>query len=83
MNLLLDTHTLIWLLNGDSEISSVARSAIENTSNEKYVSIATLLEIAIKVSLNKLELKRPYEEIKKQIDDNGFLVLQISFKHSL
>lgn len=39
MNLLLDTHTLIWLLEGDNNLSSTAREQIENPANTNYLAI--------------------------------------------
>ena len=51
MDLLLDTHSLIWFLNGDKKLSVMAKSAMENTENSKIVSIASIWEIAIKISL--------------------------------
>jgi PIN domain nuclease of toxin-antitoxin system len=53
VNLLLDTHALIWFLEGDSQLSQTARSAIENPENTNFVSITTFWEIAIKNSLGK------------------------------
>jgi PIN domain nuclease of toxin-antitoxin system len=50
MDLLLDTHALIWFLNGDNKISDKAKSAIENQKNTKNVSIVSIWEIAIKIS---------------------------------
>ncbi len=49
---LLDTHTLIWFINGSQELSGIARQAIETENADNYVSIASLWEIAIKISLN-------------------------------
>ena len=51
MNLLLDTHALIWFLEGRTELSTVARSAIENPIHVKWVSMVSLWEIAVKVNL--------------------------------
>lgn len=48
MNLLLDTHTLIWFLEGDENLSANALSAIQNPANTCFVSSASLWEIAIK-----------------------------------
>ena len=48
MDLLLDTHSLIWFLNGDKKISDKVKKAIEDPKNLKIVSIATIWEIAIK-----------------------------------
>lgn len=60
MRNLLDTHALIWFINGDTQLSEKARSAIEQEGAVNYVSIASLWEIAIKVSLGKLDLKTPF-----------------------
>jgi len=42
MKLLLDTHSLIWFLNGDEKLSETVKNAIENPNNEKLVSIASV-----------------------------------------
>jgi PIN domain nuclease of toxin-antitoxin system len=55
MRLMLDTHTLIWFLNGDPKLSQKAGNAIENLDNLKIVSIASIWEIAIKLSLKKFK----------------------------
>lgn len=54
---LLDTHTLIWFIGGNQELSQTAREAIETENVINFVSIASLWEIAIKISLGKIELK--------------------------
>lgn len=53
---LLDTHVLIWALNGDTRLLDTHARLIENGSN-CYVSIASLWEIAIKQSLGKLDVR--------------------------
>ena len=55
MTFLLDTHTLLWFLNGDSHLSTKAQALIEDPINERLISIASLWEMAIKVSIGKLE----------------------------
>jgi len=52
--LLLDTHAMLWFLNGDERLSPKARDYISDATIIKYVSIASLWEIAIKISLKKL-----------------------------
>jgi PIN domain nuclease of toxin-antitoxin system len=79
MRNLLDTHTLIWFVNGDSQLSNIAKKAIEESDAVNYVSIASLWEIAIKVSLGKLQLKTPFQNVSQQIEENGFRVLPITF----
>lgn len=84
MRLLLDTHTLLWFLWGDPQISASARALIEDEANEKFVSVASLWEIAIKVSLGKLTLAKPFGEyMREQIDLNGFQILPIRFEHTI
>jgi PIN domain nuclease of toxin-antitoxin system len=60
MNLLLDTHTFLWFIMGNPDLSGKARAAIEDLANEKYVSVASVWEIAIKVSVGKLSLSAPF-----------------------
>ena len=57
---LLDTHTLIWFLNGSKELSKTALQLIETEGAANFVSMASLWEMAIKISLGKLELKVPF-----------------------
>ena len=64
MNILLDTHTFLWFLGGESELSKQARVLIENPEHVKYISIASFWEIAIKNSLGKLTLDVPFVELK-------------------
>jgi len=83
MNLLLDTHTLIWFFNGDSQLSDKARKAIEDEKNLKFISIASLWEIAIKIGLRKLEFDGGVKEVAILIDINGFEIVPISVEHTI
>jgi len=80
MDYLLDTHTFMWFVNGHDELSSLARKTIERKGTNNFVSIASLWEIAIKISIGKLKLKTPFAAIPQQIIDNGFQVLPIKFE---
>jgi len=81
MDYLLDTHTFLWFINGDPELSKNARNIIENGSS-KYISIATFWEIAIKINIGKLELDMPFAELKFHAAKNGFESLPITFEHT-
>ena len=83
MEYILDTHTFLWFINGDKQLSEKAKKSIEDTSATKYISIATLWEIAIKVSIGKLELDMPFEELKQHVLLNGFELLLVMFEHTL
>jgi len=82
MKLLLDTHAFLWFCEGDSQLSQSAREAIEDRENSKHVSHASAWEAAIKVSLGKLKLSVPYEEIfPGAVSSNGFIDLPTCHEH--
>lgn len=83
MNLLLDTHSFIWFVNGDENLSAKAKKEILKPSNTKLISIASIWEMAIKTSLGKLKIHRPFKEVLNQINENGFEILPIDFEHTL
>lgn len=83
MNLLLDTHTFLWFTAGDSNLSQTARAAIEDENNNLYLSVASIWEIAIKVSIEKLELSEPFEVlIPDMLAENEIELLDISVNHA-
>lgn len=61
MNLLLDTHVLLWALLDPSRIQPLVRAAVADSANRVIVSAATAWEIAIKQSAGKLVLPGPAE----------------------
>jgi PIN domain nuclease of toxin-antitoxin system len=63
MRLLLDTHSFLWFINGDQRLSLRARSLIADADNQVLLSVACVWEIAIKVSLGKLSLEKPFEQL--------------------
>ncbi|PZU86702.1 MAG: PIN domain nuclease [Chryseobacterium sp.] len=81
MKYLLDTHTLLWFFEGNSNLSDDARSAIENADNICFVSIASIWEIAIKISLGKLTLEISLNDLKSEILKNDFQLVPIEFDH--
>lgn len=62
MKLLLDTHALLWHALNDAKLTDNARAAIQDTSNEVFVSPATYWELAIKISIGKLTVQRPFDD---------------------
>lgn len=81
MNLLLDAHALIWFLSGDRRLSNNARYAIEAANNRKSISIASLWEMAIKVSLGRLEFSMGFRGFLNLIEENGFEITPLHFNH--
>lgn len=82
MNLLLDTHALLFFVNDDQLLSDTAKNAIEDNANEIYVSIVSAWEITIKSSLTKLQIPKPVEIfIPEQLQLNDFHLLPIKISH--
>ena len=82
MRLLLDTHTFLWFIMGDPKLSEKARALIEDTRNERLLSIASLWEMAIKHSVGKLSLGQPFEVlIPQQLERNSIEILPITVAH--
>jgi PIN domain nuclease of toxin-antitoxin system len=84
MKLLLDTHILIWLVEGSDNLSQAARTAIENEANSLYLSIASLWEMAIKMSLGKLQLGIALDRVvESYIIPSEIEILPIHLNHLL
>lgn len=82
MRFLLDTHSLLWFLAGDESLSERASRIIENPDSGILVSIACVWEIAIKHSLGKLKLARPFDEFfPDQLANNSISLLGIRLSH--
>lgn len=81
MILLIDTHALIWYIEGNKKLCKHVVSVIENTENTIFVSKASLWEMAIKMSLKKLEMSIPFNELEKFLEENEFAILDYTFEH--
>ena len=81
MQYLLDTHAFIWFINGDKTLPKNIKEIIANTDNDCFISVASIWEIAIKQSLNKLELKDNFSKIETFIEENDITLLPIEFDH--
>jgi PIN domain nuclease of toxin-antitoxin system len=55
MKLLLDTRSILWMLDEPHRLSSIAQDTIDDTDNELFYSTMSILEIAIKVRIGKLK----------------------------
>lgn len=82
MQLLLDTHALIWFFSGNANLSDTARNLIEDINNIKYISVASAWEMAIKQSKGKLSLSVPLDDyIREKIKLEDFQLLEIKLSH--
>jgi PIN domain nuclease of toxin-antitoxin system len=81
MDILLDTHAVIWLLEGSDKLSPVAKKEIENLDNQIFVSVISLFEIAIKVKIGKLGFTQAIPAIVKELDNQAIQLLPLTDLH--
>ena len=75
---LLDTHVLLWMLFDEGKLSHRALETLKH--NDLCISIASIWELAIKTSLEKLKLPRTLHEIAGACDHMGIDIIGISLK---
>ncbi|MCL2361872.1 MAG: type II toxin-antitoxin system VapC family toxin [Defluviitaleaceae bacterium] len=81
MDILLDTHAVWWFLKGNDKMPSSVRNTIQNTENVIHVSVATIWEVAIKMSIGKLEFDGDIDGFIEAIEKEDFSLLNISPEH--
>jgi len=82
MKVLLDTHAFLWYCIGDSHLSPEAKKTIEDNSCQPLLSVASIWEMAIKVSLGKLRFLRSFDEIIPELLQlNGIILLPLVMNH--
>ena len=83
MRLLLDTHALLWWLDGDRRLSAKVRRAIQDKSNSILVSAASAFEIATKARLGKLPgAVDVAADVAGCLASQGFAGLEITVLHA-
>jgi PIN domain nuclease of toxin-antitoxin system len=80
VNLVLDTHILIWWQANDPKLSTKARAMIFDHDNSIFVSSLSLWEIAIKSALGKLEVE--FDQVTQAVEDDGFTILNFTKAHA-
>ena len=83
MNLLLDTHIIIWALNDDSHLSTKARELILDPDNTIFYSTVSVWEVLLKHAKRPHEI--PFDEVAfaEACGDAGFVPLNLLDKHIL
>lgn len=80
MKLLLDTSVLIWTLLEQHRLSPSAADAIEDETNDIFVSVVSAWEIEIKIAKGKL---RAPSDLETTLGEQRFGLLQVTLEHAL
>lgn len=79
MNLLLDSHTLLWLMEANPSLSGTAAALIADPANRLHLSMASIWEIGIKVGLKKMGLSVPFATfLATAVNGYGLIVVPIT-----
>ena len=82
MRLLLDTSSFIWFAAGSVRLSGKVREIMENFDNELVMSVASLWEMAIKVSIGKLDLLEDFDQFNpEKLEENEIEILHVRLAH--
>jgi PIN domain nuclease of toxin-antitoxin system len=79
MDILLDTHTFIWYIEGNPKLTEKAREALEMSADKVYLSIISLWEISIKTGKNQLTLQNQFDDLLEVLDSLQIEILSITF----
>ncbi|HLI63884.1 MAG TPA: type II toxin-antitoxin system VapC family toxin [Terriglobales bacterium] len=83
MNLLIDSHVLLWWLAAPDKLSPSAREGLQNPGARVYVSAAVAWELTIKTNLGKLDAGEVISRFAAVLMEKGFFRLAISTDHAL
>lgn len=81
MNLLLDTHILIWTLNDDRRLPKRAKKLILDKNNDIYYSVVSVWEISVKHANHPDNVEFTGKELAHFCEEAGFLPLELQSKH--
>ncbi|WP_303285395.1 type II toxin-antitoxin system VapC family toxin [Marinobacter sp. SS8-8] len=83
MNLLLDTHILLWAAAEPGKLSPEATALINDENNRLYFSAASLWEVVIKNRLGRPDFRVDPHLLRRGLVDNGYSELPITSQHTL
>jgi PIN domain nuclease of toxin-antitoxin system len=81
MKYLLDTHIVIWIAENSNRLTERMKEVLLDDASEKYVSIVSAWEAALKFGTGKLTIQGGLEALLDEIDKNGFILLPVEREH--
>jgi PIN domain nuclease of toxin-antitoxin system len=82
LNLLLDTHAFLWGAADDPRLTEAARTTLLDPGNTLHLSVASVWEMAIKISLGKLRMPGRWTDlVRREVTANDILWLPIEIEH--
>jgi PIN domain nuclease of toxin-antitoxin system len=83
VNVLLDTHVLIWWIENNRRLGKRARAIILDDASTVWISAATIWEISIKAAVKRLDVKPAFiDALSSEMTRSGFRPLPVAFEHA-
>lgn len=83
MNLLPDTHLLVWAALLTRPVPKAAKLLLESPANEVFFSAASIWELTIKANLGKRGFQIDPRVLRRSLIDNGYQELPVTSEHAL
>ena len=83
MNLLLDTHLLLWAASEPQRLSAKARALLLDPSNQPVFSSASLWEITIKNGLERSDFSVDPRRLWRMLLVNGYREISVTSEHAV
>jgi len=84
VNYLIDTHAFLWIAANDSKLSNKVRALFLDSENLLFLSMASIWEMAIKISLKKLSIGQSLKDfLQMNLGSNDIEILNIKVTHIL
>ena len=83
MNVLLDTHVLIWWIRNSGQLGKRAKALIQDAETSVWISTVSVWEISIKAALERLDVQQGFiDELPHEMELSGFRPLPVTFDHA-
>ena len=73
MKYIIDTHALVWIIDNNSQLSQRVKEIYLDEDNEILLSIASIWEMALKISLKKLTIPGSLSDLVENTEQTGHL----------
>jgi PIN domain nuclease of toxin-antitoxin system len=83
MNILLDTHVLIWAAGFPERLSTETRAILADPTTELLFSAASLWEVAIKSALGREDFSLDARLLRRELLDHGYGELPVNGEHAV
>ncbi len=83
MNLLLDTHVLLWMASGDPRTPAEAQALLNDPAHALWFSVASIWEVTIKKALDRPDFQTDPAVLRAGLLRHGFAEVAIEGRHCL